>query len=84
MLHPAVELAGAVGVYDAMHGENVWAYVSLKKGTATPPIQEIIEVARKQIGYKAPEVVIILDVMPLNVTGKVDRMALKNFPLRGN
>lgn len=81
MLHPAVELAGVIGLYDARHGENVWAYVSLKDGATAPPIQEIIEVARKQIGYKAPEVIIILNEIPLNASGKVDRVALKNFAL---
>ncbi|MEM1129758.1 MAG: class I adenylate-forming enzyme family protein [Pseudomonadota bacterium] len=77
MHHQAVALAGAAGVHDALHGENVWAFVSLKTGAARPPVQEIIEAARQQIGYKAPERVIILPDIPLNAAGKVDRMALK-------
>lgn len=29
------------------------------------------------VGYKAPEEIVILDEMPLNPTGKVDRVGLK-------
>ena len=31
--HPAVELAGVVGVHDTVHGENVRAYVTLREGS---------------------------------------------------
>lgn len=79
MRHPAVDLAGAVGVRNEKHGENVWAFVTLKPGAEKPATQEIIDAARQQIGYKAPEMVSFLDEMPLNVTGKVDRMALKKI-----
>ncbi|MEM1361365.1 MAG: class I adenylate-forming enzyme family protein [Pseudomonadota bacterium] len=79
MCHPAVDLAGAVGVRNEMHGENVWVFVTLKSGARRPQMQQIIEVARKQIGYKAPEMVRFLDEMPLNVTGKIDRMTLKKM-----
>jgi len=68
-----------VGVHDLLHGENVRAYVSLKPGVPRPTVQEIIRVARARIGYKAPEEVIVLDVIPLNATGKVDRVALKQL-----
>ena len=79
MLHPAIDMAGAVGVHNKLHGENVWAYVTLKAGAANPSPKSIIDVARREIGYKAPEAIIFLDQMPLNATGKVDRMALKKM-----
>jgi long-chain acyl-CoA synthetase len=31
------------------------------------------------VGYKAPEEVVFLDDMPLNPTGKIDRVELKNM-----
>ena len=34
--HPAVALAGAVGVHDVVHGENVRAYVTLAEGAEAP------------------------------------------------
>ena len=77
--HPAVETAGVVGVHDLMHGENVRAYVELKPNAKRPTAGELIDFARQRVGYKAPDEVVILDAMPLNPTGKVDRTALKKL-----
>jgi long-chain acyl-CoA synthetase len=77
--HPRVVLAAAVGVDDAMHGENVRAYVTLAGDGPPPASAELIAFARERIGYKAPEEVVVLDEMPLNPTGKVDRERLKRL-----
>jgi non-ribosomal peptide synthetase component E (peptide arylation enzyme) len=77
--HPAVGLAGVVGVYDEAHGENVWAYVTIKDGIDIPRSQDIIRCARDKVGYKAPDLVIVLDKMPMTPTGKVDRATLKKW-----
>lgn len=77
--HGSVASAGVVGVRNRLHGENVRAYVSLKAATKPPAAQELIDFARARIGYKAPEEIIFLDEMPLNATGKVDRMTLKRM-----
>ena len=77
--HPAVESAGVVGVHDLMHGENVRAYVALKGGMKRPKAGDLIQFARQRVGYKAPEEIVVLDAMPLNPTGKVDRAALKKL-----
>jgi long-chain acyl-CoA synthetase len=75
--HPAIEAAGVIGVHDLVHGENVRAYVTLKESANRPTSAELIRFARKRVGYKAPEDIVVLDEMPLNATGKVDRAALK-------
>ncbi len=79
--HPAVEAVGVVGVRDLLHGETVRAFVELKQDAAPAEPQELIVFARARarVGYKAPEDVVILDRMPLNPTGKVDRAALKRL-----
>ena len=77
--HDAVASAGVVGVHDLVHGENVRAYVTLKDGAARPKVQELIRFARTRVGYKAPEEIEVLDEMPLNATGKVDRVVLKKW-----
>jgi acyl-coenzyme A synthetase/AMP-(fatty) acid ligase len=77
--HPAVDSAGVVGVHDLLHGENVRAYITLRPGAAPPSTQELIRFARERIGYKAPEEIAVLDAMPLNPTGKVDRLKLKQM-----
>lgn len=77
--HPAVASAGAVGIHDLMHGENVRAYITVKEGAVRPTCQELIRFARERIGYKAPEEIEILEEMPYNATGKVDRVTLKRL-----
>ena len=77
--HPAVALAGVVGVHDVVHGENVRAYVTLLDGAEKPSSAELIVFARERVGYKAPEEVVFLDEMPLNPTGKIDRVGLKKM-----
>ena len=77
--HPAIALAGAVGVHDEVHGENVRAYVTLRDGAARPTAADLIVHCRDRIGYKAPEEILFLDEMPLNPTGKIDRVGLKRM-----
>ena len=77
--HPAVASAGVVGVRNRLHGENVRAYVTLESGTEAIPMQDLIRFARERVGYKAPEEIVFLDEMPLNPTGKVDRVTLKKM-----
>ena len=77
--HPAVAYVGVVGVHDTIHGENVWAYITLRDGAERPTSQDVIRFARDRVGYKAPEVIVVLDEMPLTATGKVDRESLKRM-----
>ncbi|HEX5587317.1 MAG TPA: AMP-binding protein [Acidimicrobiia bacterium] len=77
--HPAVALSGVVGIHDVVHGENVRAYVTLQHDAPRPTAHDLIEFAREQVGYKAPDEIVFLDAMPLNPTGKIDRVALKRL-----
>ena len=77
--HPAVDLAGVVGVHDVVHGENVRAYVTLREEAERPSSADLIVFCRDRVGYKAPEEVVFLDEMPLNPTGKIDRTGLKRM-----
>jgi long-chain acyl-CoA synthetase len=77
--HPAVKLVGVVGIHDELHGENVRAYVTVRDDQPRPTSHDLIAFARERIGYRAPEEVVFLDVMPLNPTGKIDRVGLKRM-----
>jgi acyl-CoA synthetase (AMP-forming)/AMP-acid ligase II len=77
--HPAIQTAGVIGVHDLVHGENVRAYVTLREGVKRPTNAELIAFIGERVGYKAPEEIVILDEMPLNATGKVDRATLKRM-----
>lgn len=78
--HPAVALAGVIGIHDALHGENVRAYVALRDQTTRPTAQELRQFARVRIAaYKVPEDIVFMDAIPLTPVGKVDRGALKRL-----
>lgn len=77
--HPAVEAVGVVGVHDRVHGENVRAYVTLRKGVSHPTGSELIRFARQWVGYKAPEEIVFLDKLPVSAVGKIDRMSLQRM-----
>jgi long-chain acyl-CoA synthetase len=77
--HPAIGLAGVVGVHDAVHGETVRAYVTVRDEAPRPSSASVIVFCRERVGYKAPEEVVFLDEMPLNPTGKIDRVGLKRM-----
>jgi long-chain acyl-CoA synthetase len=77
--HPAVALSGAVGIHDEAHGENVRAYVTVREGADRPTAGDLIVHCRERIGYKAPEEIVFLEEMPLNPTGKIDRVGLKKM-----
>jgi len=77
--HPAIDLAGVVGVHDTVHGETVRAYVTLRPEAERPTSADLIVHCRERVGYKAPEEIVVLDEMPLNPTGKIDRVGLKKL-----
>jgi long-chain acyl-CoA synthetase len=75
--HPAVELAGVVGRPDERHGEEVVAFVSLRRGDETTP-DDLVAFAKQRIGgYKYPREVRIVADVPLTPVGKVDRKSLR-------
>lgn len=77
--HAAVASAGVIGVHDLIHGENVRAYVTWRAGVQPPTTTELIQFSKARVGYKAPDEIIVLDEMPINAGGKVDRTALKEL-----
>jgi long-chain acyl-CoA synthetase len=81
--HDAVSGAGVVGVQSPLHGENVRAYVTLEAAAPPPTMQDLIRFARARVGYKAPEEIFVLESMPLNATGKLDRVTLKRWAAEG-
>jgi long-chain acyl-CoA synthetase len=75
--HPAVREAGVIGGPDAYRGEQVVAYVSLKRGKAADAA-ELIDFCRERIAaFKAPRQVLILEELPKTPTGKILRRELR-------
>lgn len=75
--HPAISECAVIGIADVKWGESVCAIITLKNGcTATET--EVIEHTRSQIAsYKKPRRVVTVDNLPKLVTGKVNKMALR-------
>jgi long-chain acyl-CoA synthetase len=77
--HTAVASAGVIGIHDLIHGETVRAFVVFRPGIERPNLAELMQFSRARVGYKAPEEIIVLDEMPTNAVGKVDRAALQQM-----
>lgn len=75
----AVASAGVVGIHNLIHGETVRAYVVFRPEVSRPTTEQLIEFSRARVGYKAPDEIIVLDEMPINAVGKVDRVALRQM-----
>ncbi|HUJ64370.1 MAG TPA: fatty acid--CoA ligase family protein, partial [Acidimicrobiales bacterium] len=75
--HPDIRQAAVIGIPDARLGEVGMAFVVLSPGAAaTSP--DIISWAREQMAnYKVPRAVEIVDALPLNATGKVQKDLLR-------
>ncbi|HEX8142559.1 MAG TPA: long-chain-fatty-acid--CoA ligase [Pyrinomonadaceae bacterium] len=69
--HPAVAAAAAVGVADAVYGEEVAAFVVLKEGVSATE-DEIIAFCRERLAdYKCPKSVRFIAEIPKGPTGKL-------------
>ncbi|HET8651138.1 MAG TPA: AMP-binding protein [Gaiellaceae bacterium] len=75
--HPAIAAAGVVGRPDALHGEEVVAFVELRAGHEIEP-DELVGFAKERIGgYKYPREVHVVGSLPLTAVGKIDRKAMR-------
>jgi O-succinylbenzoic acid--CoA ligase len=74
--HPAVREVAVVGVADARWGEVPVAFVVLRPGHAMP--EELDAWCRRSLaGFKVPARFLVLDALPRNAMGKVERTVLR-------
>jgi len=75
--HPAVEEAAVVGVPDDEMGERVGVAIVLVEGARTPGLDELRAWSRDRLAtFKQPEVVVLVDELPVNELGKLPRRKL--------
>lgn len=69
--HPAVAAAAVIGVPDELYGEDVAAFIVLKKGSAADQ-DEIIAFCKQHLAdYKCPKSVHFVEDIPKGPTGKL-------------
>jgi long-chain acyl-CoA synthetase len=76
--HPAVAEAAAIGVSDAVMGEEVMAFVALKPG-ATTDADALIGFCQERLArYKCPRHIRFVDALPKSSIGKILRKELRS------
>lgn len=76
---PGVLEVAAIGEPDERLGETIVAYVVPEAGAAVDGDALIAEWSACLARYKVPRAVRVVDALPRNATGKVDRMRLRSM-----
>ena len=75
--HPAVAGVAVIGMPDRRLGEVGMAFVVVRPGALLDP-SDLVEWARgRMANYKVPRLVEVVDELPLNATGKVEKQQLR-------
>ncbi|WP_336211225.1 AMP-binding protein [Nonomuraea sp. LPB2021202275-12-8] len=81
LLEGSLAQAAVVGVPDPVSGEAGLAYVVPRPGVTADP-EELRAWARANMsGYKVPKRIIVVDFLPTNANGKIDKPALRERPV---
>jgi long-chain acyl-CoA synthetase len=78
MSHPQVSLAAVIGVPDEQYGEEIKAFIV---PTSREEIneEELIHWSKENMAdYKYPRLVEFRDTLPMNATGKILKIELRN------
>jgi acyl-CoA synthetase (AMP-forming)/AMP-acid ligase II len=76
--HPAVLEVAVVAMPHEHWGERPKAFVVLKAGASVDPAEIIRHVRTKLAGFKAPDVVDIVESLPKTSTGKIQKYVLRD------
>jgi len=74
--HPDVADAGTLGVRDDIYGEVPVGFVALRPGRNPREASLLEHCSAKLVAFKVPAAVVVVDAVPKNANGKIDRDAL--------
>ena len=74
--HPDVAEAATLGVKDDIYGEVPVGFAALRPGRGTAEAALSEHCRARLAAFKVPAAVVVVDAIPKNANGKVDRMAL--------
>ncbi|MCX7865145.1 MAG: AMP-binding protein, partial [Novosphingobium sp.] len=74
---PGVDQVAIIGVDDARLGQVGKAFIVRQPGATIDEAQVIAWCRVEMANYKVPRSVVFLDALPLNATGKVDKVSLR-------
>ena len=77
--HPAVAEAAAVGVPHPRLGEDIWAAVQLAPGAQVEEEELGTYLSTRLTKFKLPTRIVILEAMPKNATGKIQKREVKEI-----
>ena len=77
--HPAVRSVAVVGRPDDRWGELVVAVVVLRGGAVPPTLEELRDRCAALAGFKHPRDLLVVDDLPTNASGKVDKVTLRSL-----
>ena len=77
--YPKVSEAAVIGIKDAVYGEDIKAFVTLKpRETAT--VEEIMEFCADNMKrFRVPKEIVIMDALPKNLVGKILKKELRKL-----
>ena len=77
--HPDIRESATIGVADRVYGERPVSFVSLRRDIAVTESDLLAHCAGALADFKMPSEVILLDDIPKNDRGKIDRTALSRL-----
>lgn len=84
--HPEVVISGVIGVHDAHYGELIHAFVEMKEGSQSTEAVKLLQryTAEKLAAYKVPDRWTLLEKLPRNKVGKIDRVKLHTMAAKSD